>query len=193
MFLTFSISFSMLLLQFLSLFLEKIAIFCYIRFMPSFDIVSKVNMQEVDNAVNQAKREIETRYDFKGSRCSISLLKNEIEIIADNDFKLNQVLEVLKAKAVKRGINLKSLVPGKIEKASGDTVRQKISIKQGLSQEEAKELSKIIKDTKLKVQTQIMGDELRVSGKKIDDLQSVIAHLKSIDYKVPLQFTNYRD
>ena len=161
--------------------------------MPSFDIVSKVNMQEVDNAVNQAKREIETRYDFKGSRCSISLLKNEIEIIADNDFKLNQVLEVLKAKAVKRGINLKSLVPGKIEKASGDTVRQKISIKQGLSQEEAKELSKIIKDTKLKVQTQIMGDELRVSGKKIDDLQSVIAHLKSIDYKVPLQFTNYRD
>lgn len=161
--------------------------------MPSFDIVSKVNMQEVDNAVNQAKREIETRYDFKGSKCSITLQKNEIEIIADNDFKLNQVLEVLKAKAVKRGINLKSLVPGKIEKASGDTVRQKISIKQGLSQEEAKELSKIIKDTKLKVQTQIMGDELRVSGKKIDDLQSVIAHLKSIDYKVPLQFTNYRD
>lgn len=161
--------------------------------MPSFDIVSKVNMQEVDNAVNQAKREIETRYDFKGSKCSITLLKNEIEIIADNDFKLNQVLEVLKAKAVKRGINLKSLVPGKVEKASGDTVRQKISIKQGLSQEEAKELSKIIKDTKLKVQTQIMGDELRVSGKKIDDLQAVIAHLKSIDYKVPLQFTNYRD
>lgn len=161
--------------------------------MPSFDIVSKVNMQEVDNAVNQAKREIETRYDFKGSKCSITLLKNEIEIIADNDFKLNQVLEVLKAKAVKRGINLKSLVPGKIEKASGDTVRQKIAIKQGLSQEEAKELSKIIKDTKLKVQTQIMGDELRVSGKKIDDLQAVIAHLKSIDYKVPLQFTNYRD
>lgn len=161
--------------------------------MPSFDIVSKVNMQEVDNAVNQAKREIETRYDFKGSKCSITLLKNEIEIIADNDFKLNQVLEVLKAKAVKRGINLKSLVPGKVEKASGDTVRQKISIKQGLSQEEAKELSKIIKDTKLRVQTQIMGDELRVSGKKIDDLQAVIAHLKSIDYKVPLQFTNYRD
>lgn len=161
--------------------------------MPSFDIVSKVNMQEVDNAVNQAKREIETRYDFKGSKCSITLLKSEIEIIADNDFKLNQVLEVLKAKAVKRGINLKSLVPGKVEKASGDTVRQKISIKQGLSQEEAKELSKIIKDTKLKVQTQIMGDELRVSGKKIDDLQAVITHLKSIDYKVPLQFTNYRD
>lgn len=161
--------------------------------MPSFDIVSKVNMQEVDNAVNQTKREIETRYDFKGSKCSITLLKNEIEIIADNDFKLNQVLEVLKAKAVKRGINLKSLVPGKIEKASGDTLRQKISIKQGLSQEEAKELSKIIKDTKLKVQTQILGEELRVSGKKKDDLQEVIAHLKSIDYKVPLQFTNYRD
>ncbi|MCX7770283.1 MAG: YajQ family cyclic di-GMP-binding protein [Proteobacteria bacterium] len=161
--------------------------------MPSFDIVSKVNMQEIDNAVNQAKREIETRYDFKGSKCSITLLKNEIEIIADNDFKLNQVLEVLKAKAVKRGVNLKSLVPGKIEKASGDTVRQKISIKQGLTQEEAKEISKIIKDTKLKVQAQIMGDELRVSGKKIDDLQAVIAHLKSIDYKVPLQFTNYRD
>ncbi len=161
--------------------------------MPSFDIVSKVNMQEVDNAVNQAKREIETRYDFKGSKCSISLQKNEIEIIADNDFKLEQVLEVLRAKAVKRGISLKSLVLGKIEKASGDTVRQKIVIKQGLSQEEAKELSKIIKDTKLRVQTQILGDELRVSGKKIDDLQAIISHLKSIDYKVPLQFTNYRD
>ncbi len=161
--------------------------------MPSFDIVSKVNMQEVDNAVNQAKKEIETRYDFKGSKCSITLNKNEIEIIADNDFKLNQVLEVLKAKMVKRGVPLKALVLGKIEKASGDTLRQKITIKQGLSQEEAKELSKIIKELKLKVQTQIMGDELRVSGKKIDDLQAVIAHLKSIDFKVPLQFVNYRD
>jgi len=161
--------------------------------MPSFDIVSKVNMQEVDNAVNQAKKEIETRYDFKGSKCSITFNKNEIEIIADNDFKLNQVLEVLKAKMVKRGVQLKALVLGKIEKASGDTLRQKITIKQGLTQEEAKELSKIIKELKLKVQTQIMGDELRVSGKKIDDLQAVIANLKSIDFKVPLQFVNYRD
>jgi uncharacterized protein YajQ (UPF0234 family) len=161
--------------------------------MPSFDIVSKVNLQEVDNAVNQAKKEIDTRYDFKGTKCSITLNKNEIEIIADNDFKLNQVLEVLKAKMVKRGVQLKSLIPGKIEKASGDTLRQKFTIKQGLTQEEAKELSKIIKDLKLKVQTQIIGDELRVSGKKIDDLQAVIAHLKSIDFKVPLQFVNYRD
>lgn len=161
--------------------------------MPSFDIVSKVNLQEIDNAVNQARKEIETRYDFKGSKSSITLNKGEIEIIADNDFKLNQVLEILKAKMVKRGVSLKSLVPGKVEKASGDTLRQKITIKQGLSPEEAKELSKIIKDLKLKVQTQIMGDELRVSGKKIDDLQTVISHLKSIDYKIPLQFVNYRD
>lgn len=162
--------------------------------MPSFDIVSKVNLQEVDNAINQAKKEIETRYDFRGSKSSISLSgKDEIEIIADDDFKLNAVIEILKAKMVKRNVSLKSLDFGKIEKASGDTLRQKAKIKQGLTQEEMKELSKIIKDTKLKVQTQIMGDELRVSGKKIDDLQAVIAHLKSIDFKVPLQFVNYRD
>lgn len=162
--------------------------------MPSFDIVSKVNLQEVDNAVNQAKKEIETRYDFRGSKSSISLsTKDEIDIIADDDFKLNAVIEILKAKMVKRNVPLKSLVMGKVEKASGDTLRQKIKIKQGLSQEEMKELSKIIKDTKLKVQTQILGDELRVSGKKIDDLQKVISHLKSIDFKVPLQFVNYRD
>lgn len=162
--------------------------------MPSFDIVSKVNLQEVDNAVNQAKKEIETRYDFRGSKSSISFSgKDEIEIIADDDFKLNAVIEILKTKMIKRNVSLKSLDMGKVEKASGDTLRQKIKIKQGLTQEEMKELSKIIKDTKLKVQTQIMGDELRVSGKKIDDLQSVIAHLKSIDFKVPLQFVNYRD
>ncbi|MCX7991490.1 MAG: YajQ family cyclic di-GMP-binding protein [Proteobacteria bacterium] len=162
--------------------------------MPSFDIVSKVNLQEVDNAVNQAKKEIETRYDFRGSKSSVTLSgKDEIEIIADDDFKLNAVVEILKAKMVKRNVSLKSLELGKVEKASGDTLRQKIKIKQGLTQDEMKELSKIIKDTKLKVQTQIMGDELRVSGKKIDDLQTVIAHLKSIDFKVPLQFVNYRD
>lgn len=162
--------------------------------MPSFDIVSKVNLQEVDNAVNQAKKEIETRYDFRGSKSSVSFSgKDEIEIIADDDFKLNAVIEILKTKMIKRNVSLKSLDMGKVEKASGDTLRQKIKIKQGLTQEEMKELSKIIKDTKLKVQTQIMGDELRVSGKKIDDLQSVIAHLKSIDFKVPLQFVNYRD
>lgn len=161
--------------------------------MPSFDIVSKVNMQEVDNAVNQAKKEIETRFDFRGSKSSITLLKDEIEVIADDDFKLNAVLEIIKSKMVKRNVPLKSLVAGKIEKASGDTLRQKIAIKQGLTQDEMKALSKIIKDLKLKVQTQIMGDELRVSGKKIDDLQAVISHLKSIDFKVPLQFVNYRD
>ncbi len=162
--------------------------------MPSFDIVSKVNLQEVDNAVNQAKKEIETRFDFRGSRSSVSLSgKDEVEILADDDFKLNAVIEILKAKFVKRNVSLKSLEFGKVEKASGDTVRQKVKIKQGLTQDEMKELIKIIKDTKLKVQTQIMGDELRVSGKKIDDLQSVIAHLKSIDFKVPLQFVNYRD
>ncbi len=162
--------------------------------MPSFDIVSKVNLQEVDNAVNQTKKEIETRYDFRGSKSSVELTsKDEITVIADDDFKLNAVLEILKSKFIKRNVSLKSLDLGKVEKASGDTVRQKIKIKQGLSQDEMKELSKIIKDTKLKVQTQIMGDELRVSGKKIDDLQTVIAHLKSIDFKVPLQFVNYRD
>jgi len=160
--------------------------------MPSFDIVSKVDMQEVDNAVNQAKKEIETRYDFRNSKSSITLLKDAIEIVADDEFKLNSVIEILKAKMIKRNVSLKSLSPGKVEKASGDTVRQKFTIKQGLTQDEMKELNKKIKDTGLKVQTQIMGEELRVSGKKIDDLQAVIAHLKSIDFKVPLQFVNYR-
>ena len=160
--------------------------------MPSFDIVSKVDMQEVDNAVNQAKKEIETRYDFRNSKSSITLLKDAIEIVADDEFKLNSVIEILKAKMIKRNVSLKSLSPGKVEKASGDTVRQKFTIKQGLTQDEMKELNKKIKDTGLKVQTLIMGEELRVSGKKIDDLQAVIAHLKSIDFKVPLQFVNYR-
>lgn len=160
--------------------------------MPSFDIVSKVAMQEVDNAVNQAKKEIETRYDFRNSKSSITLLKDAIEIIADDEFKLNSVVEILKSKMIKRNVSLKALSPGKIEKASGDTVRQKFTIKQGLTQDEMKELNKKIKETGLKVQTQIMGDELRVSGKKIDDLQAVIAHLKSLDFKVPLQFVNYR-
>jgi len=160
--------------------------------MPSFDIVSKVDMQEVDNAVNQAKKEIETRYDFRNSKSSITLLKDAIEIVADDEFKLNSVIEILKAKMIKRNVSLKSLSPGKVEKASGDTVRQRFTIKQGLTQDEMKELNKKIKDTGLKVQTQIMGEELRVSGKKIDDLQAVIAHLKSIDFKVPLQFVNYR-
>lgn len=160
--------------------------------MPSFDIVSKVDMQEVDNAVNQAKKEIETRYDFRNSKSTITLQKDAVEILADDEFKLNAVLEILKSKLVKRNVPLKALIPGKIEKASGDMVRQKFSIKQGLSQDEMKELNKKIKELGLKVQTQIMGDELRVSGKKIDDLQAVIAHLKSIDYKVPLQFVNYR-
>ncbi len=160
--------------------------------MPSFDIVSKVDMQEVDNAVNQAKKEIETRYDFRNSKSSITLLKDAIEIIADDEFKLNSVVEILESKMVKRNVSLKALSAGKIEKASGDTVRQKFTIKQGLTQEEMKELNKKIKETGLKVQTQIMGDELRVSGKKIDDLQAVIAHLKSLDFKVPLQFVNYR-
>lgn len=160
--------------------------------MASFDIVSKVDMQEVDNAVNQAKKEIETRYDFKNSKSSITLSKNSIEIISDDEFKLNSVLEILKAKMIKRNVSLKSLSPGKIEKASGDTVRQKFEIKQGLTQDEMKELNKKIKETGLKVQTQIMGEELRVTGKKIDDLQAVIAHLKSLDFKVPLQFVNYR-
>lgn len=164
--------------------------------MPSFDIVSEINMQEVDNAVNQAKKEIEQRYDFKGSKSEIKLEKEKgkeaITVLADDDYKLKAIVDILQSKFVKRAISVKSLDYGKAEPASGSMVRQVIKLKMGIPTEKAKEIIKIIKDTKLKVQAQIMEEQVRVTGKNIDDLQELIALLKGKDLDLPLQFGNFR-
>jgi len=162
--------------------------------MPSFDIVSKVDMQEVDNAVNQAIKEISQRYDFKGSKSEIKWeKKEEITIVGDSDNRLNTIVDLLQGKFVKRGISLKSLEYGKVEDASGGLKRQVIKIVQGIQKEKAKEIAEAIKKSGLKVQAQIMDDQVRVTGKKIDDLQAVIQGLKAKDMGVALQFVNMRD
>ncbi|NLL17889.1 MAG: YajQ family cyclic di-GMP-binding protein [Clostridia bacterium] len=158
----------------------------------SFDVVSEVEMQEVDNAVNQTIKEIRQRFDFKGSKAEISLEGDEIKIIADDEFKLKSVIDILQSKAVRRNVPLKSLSYGKIEPASGGTVRQIVKVQRGISKEKAKEIVAAIKQMKLKVQAQIMDDQVRVSGKKLDDLQAVIQMLKQKDFGIELQFTNYR-
>ena len=158
----------------------------------SFDVVSNVDLQEVRNAVNQAEKEIATRYDLKKAAADLRLDGEEIGLEAADDFSLNQALEVLKTKLVKRNVNLKSLRYGKVEPASGGRARQKITLQQGIPQETAKKLVAEIKAKKLKVQAAIQGDTVRVSGKNRDDLQTVIATLKAMDLDVPLTFTNYR-
>lgn len=158
----------------------------------SFDVVSEVDMQEVDNAVNQAIKEIGTRYDFRGSKSEISLKGDTIKLIGDDEYKLGAVVDVLKGKMVKRNVSIKNLEFGKIEAASGATVRQLVTIKKGISQENAKKVTKAIKDMKIKVQASIQGDQVRVSGKDKDDLQAVIQMLKNLDVPVELQFTNFR-
>lgn len=158
----------------------------------SFDVVSEVDMQEVTNAVNQAQKEIGTRYDFRGSKCEITLDGDSLKIIADDDYKLSAVIDVLKGKMVKRNVSLKNLEYGKVESASGGTVRQIITIKKGISKENAKAVVKAIKGMKLKVNASIQEDQVRVSGKDKDDLQSVIQMLKDLDVPVELQFVNFR-
>jgi uncharacterized protein YajQ (UPF0234 family) len=160
----------------------------------SFDIVSRVDIQEVSNAVQQAAKEISQRFDFKGSKSSIELDKDkaEIKLISDDDHKLKSLTDVLKAKLVKRNVSLKSLNYGKIEKAAGDTVRQIIALQQGIPTEKAKDIVKLIKDMKLKVQCEIQKDQIRVRAKKIDDLQSVIKILKGKDFDFHTEFINYR-
>ena len=158
----------------------------------SFDVVSNVDLQEVRNAVNQAEKEIVNRYDLKKAAAVLRLEGEEIVLEAADDFSLQQALDVLKSKLVKRGINLKSLRYGKVEPASGSRARQKITLQQGIPQETAKKIVAEIKARKLKVQAAIQGDTVRVSGKNRDDLQTVIAVLKALDLDVPLTFTNYR-
>lgn len=158
----------------------------------SFDVVSEVDLQEVRNAFNQADKEIANRYDLKKAAADLRLEKDEITIEAADEFSLEQALEVLKTKLVKRSVNLKSLRYGKVEPASGGRARQKITLQQGIPQETAKKLVAEIKTKKLKVQAAIQGDTVRVSGKNRDDLQEVIAALKALELDIPLTFTNYR-
>ena len=161
--------------------------------MPSFDIVSKVDMQEVDNAVNQAVKEIAQRYDFKGSKCQITPEKDSVKILADDDYKLKAVVDVLQSKFMKRNISIKALQYGKVEQASGGMVRQIITVQQGISKEKAKDITTAIKESKLKVQAQIQDDQVRVIGKNRDDLQDAIQLWKGMDLDVEMQFTNFRE
>jgi len=161
--------------------------------MPSFDIVSKVDRQEVDNAVNQSRKEVAQRYDFKGSKTEIALEQDTIRVVSDDDYKVKAVVDVLQSKLVRRGIALKALVYGAVEPAAGGLAKQTITVQQGVDADKARKIVKLVKDTKIKVQVQIQADQLRVSGKKRDDLQAVIAMLREQDLDLPLQFENFRD
>jgi uncharacterized protein YajQ (UPF0234 family) len=161
--------------------------------MPSFDIVSKVDVQEVDNAVNQAIKEIGQRYDFKGSKSEITLEKESIKVLSDDDYKLKAVIDILQSKFIKRNISIKSLNYGKAEQASGGMIRQIITIQQGISKEKGKEIIAVIKESKLKVQAQIQDDQVRVTGKNRDDLQDAIQLLKGKDLGIEMQYINFRE
>ncbi|CAH1211231.1 YajQ family cyclic di-GMP-binding protein [Paenibacillus sp. JJ-223] len=158
----------------------------------SFDIVSKMDLQELSNAVTQAEKEISTRYDFKGSKSSLKLDKDALTIISDDEVKLKAVIDVLQSKMVKRGLPLKNIDYGKVEPASSGTVRQRFSFKQGIDQEAAKKINVLIRDSKLKVKSQIQGDQLRVTGKSKNDLQAVIQLLNGASLPLDLQYTNLK-
>lgn len=158
----------------------------------SFDIVCKIDMQEVTNALDQARREIDTRYDLKGSKNEVTLEKTDITILSADDMKLKAVVDILQSKLHKRGVPLKGLTYGTVEQASGGALRQKISLQQGIPIEKAREIVRLIKDTKVKVQASIQEDKVRVAGKNRDDLQKIIAMLRDKDLGIALQFDNYR-
>jgi uncharacterized protein YajQ (UPF0234 family) len=161
--------------------------------MPSFDIVSQVNQQEVKNAVEQTNKEIANRYDFKGSDARVEQTELDLTVYADDDFKLGQVMDVLRARLAKRNVDVRCLEPGTVEKISGDKVKQPVKVKVGIAQERAKSLVKLIKDSKLKVAGSIQGDAVRVSGAKKDDLQAAIQLVKKSVTDLPIQFINFRD
>ncbi len=161
--------------------------------MPSFDIVSKVDMQEIDNALNQTRKEIDQRFDFKGTHNEINLENDTIMVLGADDYKLDAVIDVLKGKLVRRNVSPKCLDYGKKEPASGGAMRLRIAIVQGVSTEKGKEIIKLIKASKLKVQAQIQGEQLRVTAKKRDDLQATMAMLKGAELGLPMQFQNFRD
>ncbi len=161
--------------------------------MPSFDIVSEVDRAEADNAVQNVVREITTRYDFKGSKSTIEIKEDVITIHADDDMKLRQMHEILQGQMQKRGIEPGSLDYQKEEPSAGQSVRQLVKLREGIDRDLARKIIKSVKDGKFKVQTAIQGDELRVTGKKRDDLQAVMAHVKELGLEQPLQFKNFRD
>lgn len=160
--------------------------------MPSFDVVSEVDLQEVRNAVDQANREVGTRYDFKGVEASFELTEADIKLSAEVEFQLNQMMDILRQKLVKRKVEIASM-DIKDPETSLNAARQHVVIKQGIDSESAKKMVKAIKGSKIKVQAQIQGEQVRVTGKKRDDLQQVMALLREADYGLPLQFTNFRD
>ncbi len=161
--------------------------------MPSFDIISRTDLQEVDNAVQGAVREIGTRYDFKGSSCSIERTDNTLTLKADDEMKLRQVQELLRGYLARRKVDGGAFEFGKSEKASGNTIRQNVTIKQGIKRDLAQRVVKAIKGSKLKIQVAIQGDELRVSGKKRDELQAAIELVKGLNIAQPFQYENFRD
>lgn len=160
--------------------------------MPSFDVVSEVNMQEVTNAVDQSNREVATRFDFKGVNAGVEREDNVVTLRAESDFQLKQLLDILRAKLAKRGVDLASL---KVDEPqiSLNQARQVVTLREGIEAALAKQLVKTIKDSKLKVQASILGDKVRVTGKKKDDLQQVMALLRKTELEMPLQFNNFRD
>jgi uncharacterized protein YajQ (UPF0234 family) len=161
--------------------------------MPSFDIVSQVDRQEVKNAVEQANREIANRYDFKGSDARIEQAELALTVYADDEFKLGQVLDVLRTRLAKRNVDIRSLEPGAVEKISGDKVKRPVALKVGVPQDTGKLIQKLVKDAKLKVAASIQGDAVRISGAKKDDLQAAIQLVKKSVTDLPLQFVNFRD
>jgi len=158
----------------------------------SFDIACKIDMQEVTNALDQVRREVSTRYDLKGSKCEITLEKTDITVLAPDDMKVKALVDILQSRLHKRGVPLKALTYGDVEQASGGALRQKISLQQGIPIERAREIVRLIKDTKIRVQASIQEDQVRVAGKNRDDLQKIIALLRDKDLGIALQFTNYR-
>ena len=158
----------------------------------SFDVVCKIDMQEVANALDQARREIETRYDLKGTKNEITQEKTDLTVLVADEMKLRAVIDILQSKLHRRGVPLKALSFGKVEPAAGGAIRQKLTLQQGIPMEKAREIVRLIKDTKLKVQASIQQDQVRVSAKSRDDLQTVIAMLREKDLGIALQFDNYR-
>jgi uncharacterized protein YajQ (UPF0234 family) len=161
--------------------------------MPSFDIVSQVNAQEVKNAIEQANKEIANRYDFKGSDARVEQTELDLSVFADDDFKLGQVMDVLRARLAKRNVDVRSLEPGAVDKVSGDKVKQALKVRVGIAQDRAKGIVKLIKDSKLKVAASIQGDAVRVSGAKKDDLQAAMQLVRQSVTDLPVQFINFRD